>query len=590
MSDESRDDSVLDEKRRLLASSLLLAGGVAAVSGSAAGAQTGSTTRWNSTTRSTDPRDDYMKSVVGKPPATTPFVDPLPIPPIKRPESSLGPTPTEQAGKDEAGRLPHQAWKRFPPKVLYEVKVEEGNHSFHRDLPTQKIWGYDGIVPGPTFVVRYGEPILVRFENDLPRDHIGYGSPEISTHVHNAHTPSESDGFPSDYYSRDKHGSTLTRAGRYKDHHYPNIFSNLGGYPNTNGDPSLALGTLWYHDHRMEFTAPNVYRGLAGFYLMFDELDSGNEQDPNPKALRLPGGVGKYDIPLLFQDKAFDSSGYLYFNQFDTEGVVGNKSCVNGKIQPYFEVERRKYRFRCLNASPLRFYEFYVTYGGTDQSFWHIANDGNLLTAPVVTNKLRLAVAERGDIVIDFSKYPIGSQLYVVNRLEHFDGRGPTGTLLQPGTPILRFDVTRDPEYPDQSRVPSVLRPLAPISLAGVKRVRRWEFDRENDLWTVNGKLFDETRPAATIKRGEVEIWELQGKGSWHHPVHIHFEEARIVTRNGALPPLHERGRKDVFELRPGETVRILICFQDYVGKYIMHCHNTIHEDHHMMVRFDVVA
>lgn len=589
MVDGSRED-LADEKRRLLTSSLLIAGGAAAtMSGSDALAQTGSPTRSATTSRTTNPRNDFMQSVVGRAPATPPFVDPLPLPPIKRPVSSLSPAPTRYPGSDEAGRLPHQAWQQFPPKVLYEVKVGEGTHSFHRDLPTQKIWGYDGILPGPTFIARYGEAVLVRFQNDLPRDHVGFGSPEISTHLHNGHTPSESDGFPSDYYSRDKFGPTLTRAGRYKDHHYPNIYSNLAGYPNSYGDPTLALGTLWYHDHRMEFTAPNVYRGLAGFYLVFDELDSGNEHDPNPKALRLPSGVGRYDIPLVFQDKTFDSSGYLYFNQFDTEGVVGDKFCVNGKIQPYFEVERRKYRFRCLNGSTLRFYEFYLTYGSSDQPFWHIANDGNLLPSPVVTSKLRLAVAERGDIIIDFSKYPIGSQLYVVNRLEQFDGRGPTGNLLQPGTPILRFDVTREPSYPDQSRVPSVLRPLPPISLAGVKRIRQWKFDRENDLWTVNGRLFDETRPAAVVKRGEYEIWELQGNGSWHHPVHIHFEEARILTRNGVVPPPHERGRKDVFELRPGEVVRILICFHDYPGKYIMHCHNTVHEDHHMMVRFDVV-
>jgi FtsP/CotA-like multicopper oxidase with cupredoxin domain len=579
------DDSSARTKRRLLTSSIAIAGTAALAS------QTSLTFAKDDRKKNTkdSPRDDFRKSNPGRAPYTTPFVVPLPIPPIKEPVSSLSPSPTKSAGKDEAGRLPHQAWDRFPPKKYYEIRVREENHSFHPDLPTQKIWGYDGMLPGPTFVARYRQPILVRIENDLPSNHIGFGSPEISTHLHNGHTPSESDGFPADYYSREKYGPTLTRAGKYKDHHYPNIYSNLTEFPDTDGDTFNALGTLWYHDHRMEFTAPNVYRGLAGFYLMFDELDSGDEKDPNPNALRLPSGIGKYDIPLLFQDKSFDSSGYLYFNQFDTEGAVGDKFCVNGKIQPYFEVERRKYRFRMLNGSALRFYEFYIVHNNVDQKFWHIANDGNLLPAPVETSKVRLAVAERGDIIVDFSKYPIGSQLYIVNRLEHLDGRGPTGNLLSPGIQIMRFDVKRDPAYPDTSRIPPALRQLRPISLTKVKRVRRWEFDRENDLWTVNGKLFDETKPAAIIKRGDDEIWELQGKGSWSHPVHIHFEEARILSRNGVPPPPHERGRKDVFELRPGEVVRILICFEDFVGKYIMHCHNTIHEDHHMMVRFDVV-
>lgn len=538
-----------------------------------------------------DVRRAFMISQAVRAPATTPFVVPLPLPPVKQPESWLSPKPTRDAvpGSGEAGRLPHQVWDRYPPRRFYRLRVREEDHSFHPELPKQKIWGYDGITPGPTFIVRYGEPILVRIENELPGDHQGFGSPEISTHLHNGHTPSESDGFPGDYYSRDKYGPTLTRAGRWKDHHYPNNLSNAAEFPTTDGDPSAALGTLWYHDHRMEFTSPNVYRGLAGFYLIFDNLDTGNELDPTPGALRLPSGVGKYDIPLVFQDRNFDAGGYLYFNQFDPEGVVGEKFLVNGKIQPYFSVERRKYRFRCLNGSGLRFYQFYLVHEGADQTFIQIANDGNLLPAPLSVDRLRLATAERGDIVIDFAKYPLGSKLYVVNRLEHTDGRGPTGRLLSPGTQILRFDVDSEPATRDLSRVPAVLRPLAAPVIPKNVRVRKWVFDRENDQWTVNNRLFDVNTPAAIVKRGVDEIWELKTSSGWSHPVHIHFEEARILTRNGLPPPPHERGRKDVFELHPGETVRILICFDDFVGKYIMHCHNTVHEDHHMMVRFDVI-
>ena len=111
-------------------------------------------------------------------------------------------------------------------------------------------------LPGPCFVAKYGEPILVRVENALPHDHVGFGTPEISTHLHNGHTPSESDGFPGDYYSESKCGSTLSRPGKYKDHHYPNVCSNFDGYPATYGNRMMALGTLGQHHHRMEFTAP----------------------------------------------------------------------------------------------------------------------------------------------------------------------------------------------------------------------------------------------------------------------------------------------------------------------------------------------
>jgi len=533
-------------------------------------------------------RGDFKIAEVGKSPYTTPFVVPLPMPVIKEPVSGLSPPPQREAGQDEAGRMPHQALERFPPQKFYHLKVEVKDHEFHPELPRQKIWGYDGLLPGPCFVAKYGEPILVRIENALPRDHVGFGTPEISTHLHNGHTPSESDGFPGDYYSESKCGSTLSRAGKYKDHHYPNIRSNLDGFP-AGGDARLGLGTLWYHDHRMEFTAPNVYRGLAGFYLIFDETDSDNEEDEVVGALGLPSGVGKYDIPLLFQDKRFDSGGYLYFNQLDPEGIVGDKFCVNGKVQPYFSVERRKYRFRMLNGSSLRFYEFYLVYNGVDQPFHQIGNDGNLLPAPVVTSKLRLGVAERGDLVIDFANYPLGSKLYIVNKLEHLDGRGPTGRILNPGTQIMRIDVDREPAWPDRSRLPAVLRELPAIDLKKARPERRWDFGRVNNMWTVNDKLFDESKPAAVIKRGVEEIWELRGKGGWTHPVHIHFEEMRILSRGGKPPLPHEAGRKDVFVLNPEETVRVLVCFRDFVGKYVIHCHNTIHEDHHMMVRFDVV-
>jgi FtsP/CotA-like multicopper oxidase with cupredoxin domain len=534
-------------------------------------------------------------------PTTTPFVVALPTYAPKTPESVLSPapSPTPNGSGGECGRPVQQRYSDWPAQKYYEMHVKEGMHSFHPELPTQKIWGYDGIYPGPTFAERYNTPIIVRIYNDLPVNTVGFGSPEISTHLHNLHSGSESDGFTGDYYSRFKFGPTMTAAGGYKDHHYPNCYAGYDDvrYHATDGDPREALGTLWYHDHRIDFTGPNVYRGLTGFYLLFDELDSGDENDPNPKALRLPSGVGKYDIPLLFQDKQFDSSGYLFFDQFNNKGILGNKFCVNGKVQPYFKVERRKYRFRLLDGGPSRFYEFYLTdRAGVNQSFTYISNDGNLLPAPLITSKVRLGVAERADIVVDFSKYPIGTQLFIVNRLVQTDGRGPdngprdaAGLLTNAGTQILRFDIVRDPATPDMSQVPATLRELPPINLAEVVQNRRFEFDKQNEVWTVNGKTFDVEFATAKPKRGTAEIWMLKGKGDWHHPVHIHFEEGRILSRNGQPPPPHERGRKDVYVLEPGEEVRVFLRFREFLGKYMMHCHNLIHEDHAMMIRWDIV-
>ena len=543
-------------------------------------------------------------------PFTTPFVVALPVYQAKLPVASLSPAPTLNANVSggECGRGAHQRLNDFAPQKYYELHVKPNYvHSFHPELPPQTIWGYDGIFPGPTFVERYGVPIMVRIYNDLPANASGFGSPEISTHLHNLHTPSESDGFAGDYYSATKYGPTLTAPGAFQDHLYPNAYAgyddpryrDASGKPR--GDPREALGSLWYHDHRLDFTSGNVYRGLAGYYLLFDDLDSGDELDPNPKALRLPSGVGKYDISLAIQDRQFDSSGYLFFDQFATKGMLGDKFCVNGKIQPFFNVERRKYRFRVLNGGLSRLYEFYlVSESGLNQSFDHIANDGNLLPAPLRnTRKVHLAPAERGDIVIDFKAYPPGTKLYLVNRLVQLDPRKPegpevntrgaNGLLTTAGTRIMRFDVGDLPVQPDLSRVPNLLRELPPIDLSEVKQTRRWEFDRENEVWTVNGKIFDPEKPAARPKRGTAEIWVLKGKGSWVHPVHIHFEEGRILSRNGKPPAPHEAGRKDVYVLEDGDELRVFIRFRDFTGKYMMHCHNLVHEDHAMMVRFDIV-
>ena len=541
-----------------------------------------------------------------------PFVDELPDGTPEPARAALDPpfTVSPNVNALEAGRQPHQRFADFPaPKKFYELHAQESYHLFHRDAPSQKVWGFNGKLHGPTIQATYGQPVIVRFYNELPANSQGFGSPEMSIHLHNLHASSSCDGFTADFFSPTKiyllNGSPastgLTRPGKFKDHHYPHIYAGYDEFPNgtmnvaLRGDSREALGTLWYHDHREGFTAPNVYKGLAGFYLVFDELDSGNENEkvtnPNSKALCLPSGVGKYDIPLMFQDLQFDASGHLWFDTFENDGFLGDKFAVNGKVQPYFKVERRKYRFRMLDASTSRFYQLYLTCQGKEQQFDYIANDGNLLPAPLVMNNVRLGPSERGDIVIDFSKYNMGDELYIVNRLEQVNGRGPTGTLLTPGTPILKFIVGDLPKTRDNSQVPAKLRELPDINtlLKKVKRTRQFRFDRQNGVWTVNGKLFDAEVATVEIIQGDAEIWELEVNGNWWHPVHIHFEEGRILSRNGKPPPPHERGRKDTYSLGPGEKVRVLLQFRDFVGKYMMHCHNTVHEDHAMMVRFDIL-
>ena len=509
----------------------------------------------------------------GLSPATAPFVEPLPIPPTAQPVTFLSPAPQAAPLPGEGRTAAHQRWNEFLPVRLYEVHVKEAQHTFHRDLPDSTIWGFDGILPGPTFHARYGEPILVRRFNDLPANHVGFGIPQISTHLHNGHTPSESDGFPGDFFN----------SGLFYDYHYPNILAGFDAFPATQGDPRETLGTLWYHDHRFDFTAQNVYKGLGGFYLLFDALDSGDETDPNPQAFRLPSG--DFDVPLMFNDKVFDSDGQLFFDTFNLDGILGDKFLVNGKIQPFFQVARRKYRFRLLNGGPSRFYEFFLSNG---QPFIQISNDGNLLPAPLVRQSVRLGVAERVDVVIDFSQARPGDQIFIQNRLEQTNGRGPTGKIIAPGDSLLRFDVAG--AAADPSRVPASMRALPPVNMNEVVNTRVWRFERTQGAWAINGQFFDVNTVRANPKKGTAEIWVLQNNsGGWQHPIHIHFEEFQILSRNGAPPPQNEIARKDVARLQFNEEVRLFMRFRDFVGRHPMHCHNLVHEDHRMMLRWDIV-
>jgi FtsP/CotA-like multicopper oxidase with cupredoxin domain len=505
-----------------------------------------------------------------------PFIDPLPIPPIKTP-TTLIPAPARLPVAGEAGREPHQRFEEFRPQIHYEVNVRAGQHRFHSHLREEQIWGYDGILPGPTFVGHSGVPVVVRFRNELPEQHVGFGSPEIITHLHSGHLGPAADGFPCDYYSARKAGPTLRYPGGFYDHHYPH-------YP-ANGDPREITNTLWYHDHREEFTAANVYKGLAGFYLLFDRLDTGDETT----GLRLPSGVGRYDIPLLLQDKKFDSGGNLFFDQFDPEGFLGNHFLVNGKVQPYFRVEGRKYRFRLLNGSLARYFEMYLAdERDRNHDFTFIASDGNLLERPVTLKNILMGMAERADIIIDFSKFAPGTVLYLVNRLEQEDPRKPKDDRLYPGIRMLRFEVGE--RTADNSVIPAFLREMPPSNLAQVARKREWKFERRNGQWAINGRFFDPERADAVVKQGVPEIWKLDTSGGWAHPVHVHLEDFRILSINGKAPPPEWAGRKDTITLLPGWKVEILVDFRDFTGKYVMHCHQQAHEDHAMMIRFDIVA
>ena len=312
----------------------------------------------------------------------------------------------------------HQRYNDFPPQKFYIQVIRAFQHQYHSSLPAKTaVWGFNSQVPGETFQAHYGEPVIVRRYNQLPADWVGFALPSTTTHLHNLHHASESDGLPWDYVD----------SGYFWDHHHPN-------YP-AGGDTKERQTTQWYHDHRMDFTATNVYMGMTGFYLLFDEFDTGNENDASPTAFRLPSG--QYDVPMILHDISLDANAQLYLTQ-NTNGFLGNLYTVNRKVTPYLNVEPRKYRFRFLNGGPSRFYELRLRSG---QQFTVISNDGNLLPAPVIADSLKLSVAQRHDVIVDFSQFGAGALIELENIMEQIHGEGPTGRSLPngQGDPVMQF-------------------------------------------------------------------------------------------------------------------------------------------------------
>jgi FtsP/CotA-like multicopper oxidase with cupredoxin domain len=559
----------------------------------------------------------------------------------------------------------HQQFSQLPPQVAIDVTQEGAKVNnvynpsvasslnsginaanpfrprFHPNLPDQDtlhLWTFNGTLPPKLMLGRYGEPILFRHHNKLPVSQSangGFGIHTISTHEHNGHHGAENDGFTGAFFFPNQ----------FYDYHYPIVLAgrntinttatdsraggpaDSGGINKIPGDWHETMSTHWFHDHMFSFTAQNVYKGNAGMFNLYSALDRGAEDINDGVNLRLPSGraadSGKswgnldYDVNLMLADKAWDANGQLAMDIFNFDGFLGDVMTVNLVYKPFFQVERRKYRFRILNASVSRFFKLSLSDGSP---MIQIANDGNLLPQPVVLTELdEQGIAERYDIVIDFSRYSIGQSVWMVNLAEHQDGKkvaedltlseALSGTSSDPCVgKFLEFRIVRNPAKPDISQVPSTLIPNPDLSAIPVARQRVFEFNRgagqtTNDpvttffgpwgIATDGGSTLaaDFGRISAAPSFGTREIWTLRnGGGGWDHPIHIHFEECQTLARDGSASnvPAWEKGRKDVWRLHPSGEVTITLQFRDFGGMFMEHCHNTMHEDNAMLLRWEI--
>ncbi len=420
--------------------------------------------------------------------------------------------------------------RRKGGRDYYEITMRQTNVGI---LPGKRtrVWVYNGHFPGPTIKVRRGRPVVVRQINKLKVD--------TTIHLHGGHVSPANDGHPMD----------LIAPGKHKDYHYPN---------------KQLSSTLWYHDHTHHHTSRNVYMGLAGLYLIEDEAE--NE-------LNLP--KGKYDIPLMIQDRSFKSDGSLKFDN-DHTNVLGDTFLVNGKPLPYLKVANRKYRFRILNASNSRGYTLALD---SLRPFSQIASDGGLLAAPVMAPTIPLWPAERAEVVIDFSAYQVGTSVVLQDLID------PPNPL--EARPIMRFDIAR--EESDPSSLPSTLRTIDAVGEGTKEREFQLSLDPETTKWVINGKSFGHHRIDARPKLGDTETWVFNNLSDQTHPMHVHLVMFQIIDRDGVPPSAGEAGWKDTVRVDSGEVVRVAMKFADHTGRYVFHCHNLAHEDHDMMAQMKVV-
>jgi spore coat protein A len=428
-------------------------------------------------------------------------------------------------------------------------------------------------------------------------------------------------------------------------------------YPNAG-----RAATTWYHDHALGMTRLNVYAGPAGFFIIrggpagdaavLDARSGLPASLPGPAPQendKFPPNKPYREIPIAIQDRSFNSDGSLFYPDTRAffDGIAGpyipdtdvspiwnpeffgNMIIVNGNTWPFLNVEQRRYRFRVLNGCQSRFLILdFTNIPGVE--VWAIGNEGGFLAAPVNLtadngNRLLMGLAERADLIVDFTNVPQGD--YVLGNIgpdEPFGGGEPPDDFdfADPDTTgqIMRFVVgpalTVDASTPPQFLVLPTMTPLPPAvvtrRLALIEKMSEFYADAPAEalLGTVIG---DPTAGPATFAAhewgaeitenpavGATEVWEMYNTTGDAHPMHIHETAFEVVDRQDILidedaqqvqvdsgsaptpPEPWETGVKDTVIAYPGQVTRVRAQF-NVAGQYVWHCHIVEHEDNEMM-------
>jgi FtsP/CotA-like multicopper oxidase with cupredoxin domain len=427
-------------------------------------------------------------------------------------------------------------------------------------------------------------------------------------------------------------------------------------YPNAN-----RASTIWYHDHTLGMTRLNVYAGPAGFYIVrggpagdkavLDSRSGTPAELPGPAPMerdKFPSNKTYYEIPIAIQDRSFNTDGSLFYPDTrdffgDAAGppyipdtdispiwnpeFFGNCMMVNGNTWPFQTVQQRRYRFRFLNGCNSRFLILdFTSIPGVE--VWQIGNEGGFLAAPVNLteahgNKLLMGVAERADVIVDFTNVPFGD--YVLGNVgpdEPFPDVDGDFEAADPSTTgqVMQFRVVPavapDPTTPPQFLILPTIPPLPPETvtrpLALLEALSEFFDDApaEAQLGTVSGdpntgagiwtamKWADPVTEHPAV--GATEVWEFYNATADAHPIHIHEIVFEVVNRQAividedahtvqvdpdaepTLPEPWETGFKDTVIAYPGQVTRVRGQFNT-PGQFVWHCHIVEHEDNEMM-------
>jgi FtsP/CotA-like multicopper oxidase with cupredoxin domain len=458
----------------------------------------------------------------------------------------------------------------FEPDLDVVLAAVEAAHPIFAGNAT-RTWSYQGEILtgrsdalvndpdsylGPTFRVRQGERVRIRFRNQIPEESI--------IHWHGLRTPPAMDGHPRD---------VVGPGGEYV-------------YEFTVLDRA---GTYWYHPHPHRRTGPQVYYGLAGLFLV---------SDPQEESLGLP--AGPYDLPLVLQDRTFDAANqflYLTSPMEQMTGFLGEEILVNGRPEANFEVEARPYRLRLLNGSNARIYRLAWADG---RPLTVIASDGGLLERPMEKPYILLGPGERVEVWADFSLDAVGIERRLVS-LPTLTGGGMGGGMgpgMMAGAAPFDLATLRIARATGSSGNPlpaqlSTIPWYQPSEAVNAADPRQFRLLMRQMTWTINGRTFEMETVAADerVRFGDLEAWEFVNSGGgmggmiMPHPMHLHGVQFQVAERLGSPYPagLIDEGWKDTVLVMPGERVRIMVEFRDYAGLYLYHCHNLEHEDMGMM-------